>query len=161
MRYGIHLLFQSGNAATITFTPNGSFDYPKEMYEIAHDGALFRMEFFVENQYHGRPGPDREFFALARDSQPNVGQQGGLQGYLEKRLAQFQGLTNIKEARSSVQTNHGYKEMFDGFIDAILNDTPTPCDEMAGYQATYLGETAILRSDFTTFYLFLRSPFLQ
>ena len=45
MRYGIYVEFQSGNAATITFTPNGTFDYPKEIFEIAHDGALFRNEF--------------------------------------------------------------------------------------------------------------------
>ncbi len=142
MRYGIHLLFQSGNAATIIMTPNGSFDYPKEMYEIAHDGAFFRMEFFVENQYFGRPGQEREIFPLARDPRPDAGKQGGLSGYMEKRAASRQGAANQKETWDLLLADHGYQKMFDAFIDAIRNNTRTPCDEMAGYRTTYLTELA-------------------
>ena len=143
MRFGIHLEFQSGNAATIIMTPNGSFDYPKEVYEIASDSALFRMEFFVENQYYGRPGIERELFALQRDSFPDIGKQGGLSGYLEKYKAQVKNLSNSKGVFSSLLVDHGYEPMFDGFIDAIINNTQTPCDELAGYHATLLGELAI------------------
>jgi len=143
MRYGINLLFQSGNAATITFTPNGTFDYPKEVYEIACDGALFRMEFFVENQYYGRPGTDREIFNLSQDSLPDVGKQGGLQGYLEKHSAICHNSANVKKEWESVSPNHGWEEMFKEFIDAIINDASTPCDEMAGYRATYLSNLAM------------------
>ena len=143
MRYGIYLVFQSGNAATIVMTPNGSFDYPKEMYEIAHNGALFRMEFFVENQYYGRPGSERELFPLARDSQPEIGKQGGLSGYLEKHAARRQGSSNVKEGWGSLLANHGHSEMFDAFVTAIIKDIPTPCDEMAGYRATYLAHLAM------------------
>ncbi len=143
MRYGIHLMFQSGNAATITFTPNGSFDYPKEMYEIACDGALFRMEHFVENQYYGRPGVEREIFPLQRDPLPEIGTQGGLAGYQEKQRAKVADSRNAKNDWSDFLTDHGYEGLFDGFIDSIINDTATPCDELAGYRATYLGHLAM------------------
>jgi len=142
MRYGIYLEFQSGNAATITFTPNGSFDYPKEFYEIAHDGALFRMEFHVENQYYGRPGPESETFALQRDCQPDAGKQGGLSGYMDKCRERRQNLGNAREGHNDLITDHGYEAIFDAFTDAIINNKPTPCDEFAGYRATYLAYLA-------------------
>ncbi len=143
MRYGIHLSFQSGNAFTITMTPNGTFDYPKEVYEIAHDGALFRMEFFVENQYYGRPGKEKEIFPLTHDSQPGVGRQGGLSGYLEKQAANHKKSTTLKEEWLSIQTNHGLEKMFNAFIDSVRNNTPTLCDEIDGYHATYLANLAM------------------
>ena len=143
MRYGIHLTFQSGNAATIIFTPNGTFDYPKEMYEIAHDGALFRKEFFVENQYYGRPGIEKEIFPLERDPSPEIGKQGGLSGYLEKHRARSKKSSNTKAGWADLLADHGYRNMFDGFIDAVINNKKTPCDELAGYRATYLGTLAM------------------
>ena len=33
--------------------------------------------------------------------------------------------------------------MLDGFVKAIINDTPSPCDEMAGYLSVYLARRAI------------------
>ncbi len=143
MRYGIHLAFQSGNAATIICTPNGTFDYPKEMYEIAYDGALFRMEFFVENQYFGRPGREKEIFPLHRDTSPEIGRQGGLSGYMEKKKEKVKDLRNSREGWSFLLPDHGYEPMFDGFVEAIINDTRTPCNELAGYRATYLGQMAM------------------
>ncbi len=143
MRYGIHLAFQSGNAATIICSPNGTFDYPKEMYEIAYDGALFRMEFFVENQYLGRPGTEKEIFPLQRDTNAEVGRQGGLSGYMEKKKERVKDLSDSRDIWSFLLPDHGYEPMFDGFVGAIINDTRTPCNELAGYRATYLGQTAM------------------
>ncbi len=142
MGYGIYLKFQSGNSHTVIMTPNGTFDYPKEMYEIACDGALFRMEHFVENQYWGRPGIEKEVFKLQRDPCPEIGKQGGLAGYLEKHHAMIKnngGRLNPTEIWSS----HGWVQHFNAFIDAVINNTPVPCNELDGYRATYLGHLAI------------------
>jgi predicted dehydrogenase len=142
MRWGIHLKFQSGNAATVIMTPNGSFDYPKEVFEIACDGALFRCEFFLENQYYGVPGQDRELFPMYRDEAGSVGKQGGLAGYFEKRKTLLNKYGDARKIYDKVLPNHGYEEAFDSFINAVVNDTPSPCDELAGYRATYLGHLA-------------------
>ena len=143
MAYGIYITFQSGNSATILQMPNGTFDYPKEMYEITHNGALFRSEHFVENQYYGRPGLEKEVFAHQRDPLPEIGKQGGLAGHLEKYRTWVKDSSNCRDRFEKIMPNHGYEEIFDGFIDALVNDTPTPCDELAGYRATYLAELAI------------------
>ena len=143
MRWGIHVKFQSGNAATMIMTPNGTFDYPKETYEIACDGALFRCEQFIENQYYGRPGPEKELFPLYCDEATEVGRQGGLAGFREKRKALLEKYKDASKIYNKILSNHGYEEIFGGFIGAIINDGPTPCDALAGYRATYLGHLAI------------------
>jgi len=143
MRWGIYIKFQSGNAATLIMTPNGSFDYPKELYEIACDGAFFRNEFYVENQYYGRPGLEKEVFPLQRDLLPEIGKQGGLAGYNEKRNAIIADTSNSKSVWNDLKANHGYEEIFDGFVDSIINDTDTPCNELAGYRVTYLAYLAM------------------
>lgn len=143
MRYGIHLSFQSGNEATIVMTPNGSFDYPKEMFEIACDGALFRMEHWLENQYYGRPGVEKEIFPLQRDNLPQTGTQGGLSGYLDKYTANVTSAGNARQVWNDLEPDHGWAKSFDAFVDSIIHDTPVPCDELAGYRATLLGELAI------------------
>ncbi len=143
MRWGVYMKFQSGNAITMVMTPNGTFDYPKEMYEIACDGALFRLESFVENQYYGRPGIEKEIFDLQRDSFPEVGKQKGLSGYMEKHLARVKAAGDARSDFNAICPNYGNEEIFDGFIESIINDTATPCDELAGYRATYLGQLAM------------------
>ena len=143
MRYGMHLAFRSGNAATISMTPNGTFDYPKEQFEIACDGALFRMEHWVENQYFGRPGIERETFPLQRDPLPDVGQQGGLAGYMEKYSRWMRGAADPLGNYLKIWPNHGWEEMFNGFVESVVNDRRTPCNELDGYRATLLGRLAV------------------
>ncbi len=142
MRYRIHMKFQSGYQSTVIMTPNGTFDYPKELYEIACDGALFRMEHFVENQYFGRPGPEKETFGLQRDPCVDVGTEGGFEGYMKKHKAMVTQ-TSGQHDPTRLWPNHGWEEHFDAFIDAVVNNTPVPCDEMAGYRTTLLGYLAI------------------
>ena len=33
--------------------------------------------------------------------------------------------------------------MLNAFVDAIINDKPSPCDELAGYRSTLLAQKAI------------------
>jgi predicted dehydrogenase len=94
--HGIHLTYSEGDTATIVFNCGGTFDYPKEMYEVASKGALFRSEFFVENRYFGVPGIDRETFPVRRDCLPDTGTEGGFSGWVGKYAARVRGLTNSK-----------------------------------------------------------------
>ena len=141
--HGIQLTFSAGDTATILFHCGGTFDYPKELYEITCRGGLFRSEYFVENTYFGIPGFTNDRFPLLHDSNPEVGAVGGFQGYLEKYNARVRGLANAKEGHSTLSVNKGWAEMLDAFITAIIDDTPSPCDEMAGYLSTYLAKRAI------------------
>jgi len=141
--HGVHLTFSGGDTSTILFHCGGTFDYPKELYEVTCKGALLRSEHFVENRYYGIPGLDRELFPLQRDPLPEVGREGGVSGYLAKWQARVKGLTNAKQGFSSLNADKGWEAMLDGFADAIVRDTDSPCDEIAGFVATYLAQLAI------------------
>lgn len=139
----VNLRFSSGNTATIIDNCGGTFDYPKELYEITSQAALFRNLFFVENEYYGIPGLDSEFFPLQNDSFPAVGKCGGFKGYMEKYCHRVKNLKNAKKGHGSLSVNKGHQNMLDGFVSAILEDKPSPCNEMDGYISTLLAKLAI------------------
>lgn len=141
--HGIHLTFSGGDTATILFHCGGTFDYPKEVYEVTAQGALFRSECFVENQYYGVPEGGKEIFPLQSDYRPDIGPEGGISGYLKKYQARVEGLDNSKEGNDELAMDKGHRAMFDGFVQSILDDTSPPCNEMDGYQSTYLATLAI------------------
>lgn len=144
LSHGIFVTFSGGDTATIIFQCGGTFDYPKELFEITHNGALFRNHIFVENEYFGIPGTAREIFPLQHDCLPDIGTEGGLSGYLKKHQARVEGvMDNSKQGHDSLTVDKGHEGMLNGFVEAILGGTASPCDELAGFRATYLAKLAI------------------
>lgn len=134
--------FESGSLGCLFFGTHGSFEYPKELLEIQSHAKFFRSECFVENQYFGCGDRTIKQFPMQDDSMPeNSGQEGHL-GYLKKLDAmgsQFQetGALNF------VSPDKGHLGLLRAFVDSILQDQPSPVDEMAGMRATYLSLRAI------------------
>ena len=128
---------------TLDFSCSGTFDYPKEIFELTDNAALFRSLFFVENNYYGMPDNKPETFKLQHDPHPEKGD--GFNAYNEKYFAHVARSTNAKELETTVplMVDKGHRAMLDGFVKAIINDTPSPCDEMAGFRSTYLAQLAI------------------
>ena len=144
MNHGIFLKFDNGNSATIDFSSCGTFDYPKELYEITSRAALFRSLFFVENRYYGIPGFDRETFPLQADDFKETIPQEGFEAYMAKNIARNQNAgCNIRNDKRLLIVDKGHRNMMQGFFDAIRNNTSTPCDEYCGLQATLLAQLAI------------------
>jgi predicted dehydrogenase len=144
LSHGINLTFSAGDTATIIFNCGGTFDYPKELYEVTHNGALLRNICFVENEYYGISGLEKETFPLQHDSFTKVGTEGGFSGLMKKHMARVKGLkSNSKTGHGSVAVDKGHENMLNSFVDAIIKDRPSPCDEISGYMATYLAKLAI------------------
>lgn len=143
LSHGIYLKFNGGASMTLDFSCSGTFDYPKEQFELTHNAALFRCLHFVENNYYGIPGAEPEYFAPQHDPFPEMGQ--GLDAFLKKYHAKVCNSTNCKliENTTPLMVDKGHRAMLDGFIDAIINDTPSPCDEIDGFRSTYLAQLAI------------------
>lgn len=146
LSHGINLTFTSGDTATIVFHCSGTFDYPKEMFQIASDSALFRSKFFVENEYYGIPDVEKEVFPMQHDSMKDIIPGEGLDAYMKKSAHRSRNIgSNIKDAEFSAPfaVDKGHYNMLAGFVDAIINDKPSPCDEIDGFTASYLAELAI------------------
>jgi len=141
--HAVNMRFSSGNTASIIFNCGGTFDYPKELIEVASNGALFRNLFFVENEYFGVPGLDREIFPLQNDPLPEVGKDGGFEGYMAKYYHCVRNLKNSKGKFGSLSVDKGHQNMFDGFVRSIIENRPSPCNEQDGYMAVALARLAM------------------
>ena len=144
MNHGIFLKFDNGNSATLDFSSCGTFDYPKELFEITSRAALFRNLFFVENRYYGMPGLENETFPLQVDDFKDCIPQEGFDAYMKKSTAMHKDANgNMRDSKKRLTVDKGHLNMMRGFFDAIRNNTPTPCDEYCGLQATLLAQLAI------------------
>ena len=143
LSHGIYLRFDGGASMTLDFACSGTFDFPKELYELSDQAALFRSLHFVENNYYGMPENEPEYFDLQHDPHPELGR--GLNGFLAKYAANVSNSTNakIQEQTSPLSVDKGHRAMLYAFIRAIKEDLPSPCDEIAGFRSTYLAQRAI------------------
>ena len=145
LSHGINILFADGNAATVVFDACGTFDYPKEMYEVTSNAALFRSMFFVENRYYGMCGEERETFPLQFDAYADKVRGEGFDAFMEKsRLRQEAAAKDgLKASWGALGVDKGHRAMLDGFVAAVKSGGPTPCDEMAGMRAVLLSNLAM------------------
>ncbi|MBR7146065.1 MAG: Gfo/Idh/MocA family oxidoreductase [Lentisphaeria bacterium] len=143
LSHGINLKFTNGASMTLDFSCAGTFDYPKEQFEVTGEAAFFRSLHFVENCYYGMPDAGKETFALQSDPYPEMGD--GHDAFIAKYMKNVSGSSNAKEIEQScpIIVDKGHKAMLNAFIDAIINDKPSPCDELAGYRSTLLAQKAI------------------
>ncbi|MDR0932579.1 MAG: Gfo/Idh/MocA family oxidoreductase [Victivallales bacterium] len=140
LSHGIYLKFTDGASMTLDFSCSGTFDYPKEQYELTDNAALFRSLGFVENQYYGFPGAGREFFPLEHG--PVVKGQDDMIAKYFQRVQEQKNIKSLENSEPFVQ-DKGHQSMLDGFVKAIQNDTKSPCTELDGFRATYLANRAI------------------
>ena len=144
LSHGVNVRFSGGDAATVVFDACGTFDFPKERYEVTSRAALFQSLMFVENRYWGMPGVARETFPLTADDFAKEIPEEGWDALLRKgELNRAAATGNIKGRWGAIDVDKGHRAMLAGFADAIRNDTPTPCDEMAGYRSLLLAELAV------------------
>ena len=142
VNYIINIEFAGGALACIFFSACGTFEYPKELIEVQHGGKIFRSECFVENQYYGLGERTVTDYPLQDDLQPQVGQEGGLSGYLAKIDASGRDYAETG-VFNYIFPDKGHQALLEAFADAVLNDDPSPVDEIAGMQATYLSVRAM------------------
>lgn len=140
----VTLDFAAGHRACICFSPVGTFEYPKELFELMDHAALFRNECFVETQIYGAAGTEIKTFPLQFDEVPDAGTQGGMSGYVEKlqRRAEVYAATG-KQTWPDLFPDKGHYQLLDAFVDALINDGPAPISEVDGAKATYLSVKAI------------------
>ena len=142
MNYVITLEFANGSLGCLLFGACGTFEYPKELIEIQNQGKIFRSECFVENQYFGLGERKIKKFPLQHAFQPDVGQEGGLSGYLAKIDAM--GAEYAKTGTFKYcAPDKGHLSLLKAFAEAIDKDRPSPLDEISGMRATYLSLRAM------------------
>ena len=146
LSHGVNVKFSGGDTATINVHCSGTFEYPKEIYHLTARGGLFQNLFFVENRYYGIPGQEKEIFSMQHDCMYNTVPEDGFDAYMRKyNLRNQQIAGNSKEVYNSLPflVDKGHYAMLSAFIDAVIDDTPSPCNEIAGFISTHLAKLAI------------------
>jgi len=86
LNHGVVIRYEGGEIASILMGSNGTFAYPKELYEVMGHGAIVVVDHMVEVRTAGIAGAvPRKCFSLLNDRHPHVGSEGGLSGWLAKK----------------------------------------------------------------------------
>lgn len=137
--HGVTIEFRSGAMGTLLFNTGGTFDYPKELYEITWNGALFRNECFVENQIYGVPGMGNKYYAMQHDGLKDKINTDGIKGFLQK----LDFIHQHQDSKIELVFDKGHENILADFIDSIIYDRKSPCDVIDGFRAVYIATLAI------------------
>lgn len=144
--HGIVISYKTGEMATIFMCANGTFGYPKELYEIFGQGGAVIVDHMVEIRTAGIPGvPDRIPFPMLKDRHPNVGVEGGIYGWLAKKRAACAEAEQKGDPMLAftAEPDKGHARALERFLDEIEGAGPKVCPVDDAVLATRVSFAAI------------------
>lgn len=146
LNHGVVIRYASGALATISMSSNGSFGYPKELYEIFGNGAAVAVDHMVEIRTDGIVGaPARKTYPYLNDRHPTIGNEGGISGWLAKKRAAAQDAVEQKNQmlQFTAEPDKGHAAQLDRFVDEIRGDGPQVCGVDDTIMATRVAIAAV------------------
>lgn len=128
--HSVSIRYDTGSLATITMCANGSFGYPKELYEFMGFAGVVSVHHMMEVITAGiEDVPRRKTYPPAKDLYPDSGAEGGISGWLAKRDASCsEALETGDHIRvHAVEPVKGHARMLDAFVDEIRGEGPVVC----------------------------------
>ena len=139
LSYTAAIAFEDKSMATIVAGSNGTFGYPKELVEVMANGGTLVVDHMVEMRAAGIPGaPMRKAYPLGKDRYPEVGKQGGLQGWLEKKAAACAEAAETGDPSlqvSAAAPDKGHLRMLGEFAREIRGEREPVSPALDGYAA--------------------------
>ncbi|MCG3148839.1 MAG: Myo-inositol 2-dehydrogenase [Verrucomicrobiae bacterium] len=149
LNHGIVIRYAGGEMATISMSANGTFGYPKELYEVFGNGAAVVVDHMLEIRTAGIEGvPARQTFPMIRDEFPGIGPELGLSGWLKKRAAACQEAVEKNNTALVLrpEPDKGWAHQLDAFVDEINGEGPQVCGVDDAIRATRIAFAAIKSS---------------
>jgi len=146
LNHGIIIKYSGGEMATLLMGANGTFGYPKELYEMFGNGGAVVVDHMLEVRTAGLEGvPAKTNYPMLNDRHPQVGTQGGVEGWLEKKRAA------CEEAKAkgdptlqfTAEPDKGHARAIDMFVDEIDGVGPVVCGVDDAVMATRVAFAAI------------------
>lgn len=139
--------YAGGALATIQICANGTFGYPKELYEIMGNAGIVVVDHMIEVRTAGIEGaPPHIDYPLIGDRYPQVGTEGGLRGYLAKQRAACDLAARTGDPLKTVKlgtVDKGHAHQLHRFADEILGLGPKVCPVEDAVLATQVAFAAI------------------
>lgn len=122
LNHAIIIKYKTGELATLNMCANGTFGYPKELYEIMGNGSIVVVDHMCEIRTAGIPGaPLVKKFPFIKDRHPNIGTQGGIEGFREKKAAALKEAAEANDPmlQFTAEPDKGHSAALENFIDQI------------------------------------------
>ncbi len=146
LNHGILIRYRGGALATLLMCANGTFGYPKELYEMFGNGGAVVIDHMLEVRTAGIEGaPGHTLYPMLNDRHTGVGTEGGLSGWLAKKQAA------CKEAAAAgdpaliftAEPDKGHAHALNRFVDEINGSGPAVCGVDDAVLATRVAFAAI------------------
>ncbi len=146
LNHGVIIRYETGEIATIMMGANGTFGYPKELYEAFGNGGAVVVDHMLEIRTAGIEGaPDRSCYPMLKDRHPQIGAEGGVPGWLAKRRVASQEAVEADDPwlAFTAEPDKGHAHAIDRFVDQIRGTGPEVCGVDDAILATRVAFAAI------------------
>jgi len=146
LNHAIIVKYAGGEIATLTLSANGTFGYPKELYEAMGNGSMVVCDHMCEVRTAGiKNVPATIKYPFLKDRHPNVGTQGGIAGWLEKKAAACQEAAETKNQalQFTAEPDKGHAHAINRFVDQIQGKGGVVCGVDDAVMATRVAFAAI------------------
>ncbi|MBQ2742935.1 MAG: Gfo/Idh/MocA family oxidoreductase [Oscillospiraceae bacterium] len=133
----VTVLFEDKSICTIFDASGGSFDHPKELFEIFYGGMSLQLDHFLQLRVGGREDIHKKNYDFIEDPYPYITEGEGTNLYINK-MRERNRLNTDSTVLARSEVNKGHYDMLDRFVDCILHDAPSPCDVLDGARATLM-----------------------
>ncbi len=143
---GVVVRYRGGEMATIFMCGNGTFGYPKELYEAFGNGAAVIVDHMAEVRTAGIEGvAPRITYPFLNDRHPNVGTELGISGWLAKKRAACEEAAAKGDSKLifTAEPDKGHAHAIDRFVDQIRGEGPAVCGVEDSIMATRVAFAAI------------------
>ena len=122
LNHAIIIKYAGGEIATLNMCGNGSFGYPKELYEMMGNGSVVVCDHMCEIRTAGLPdAPQVIKFPFINDKHLPFGTCGGIVGWLEKMAAACQDAEaqGNQLLQFTAEPDKGHLHALNNFADQI------------------------------------------
>jgi predicted dehydrogenase len=146
LNHAIIVKYSGGAIATLNLTGNGTFGYPKELYEAFGNGSAVVCDHMCEVRTAGiASAAARTTYPFIQDRHPEIGTQGGISGWLEKKAVACKEAAEAGDQllQLTAEPDKGHAHAMDKFVDEILGNGPVVCGVDSSVMATRIAFAAI------------------
>lgn len=119
--------YANGGMASITMAGTGTFGYPKELLEAMGEGGMVACDHMLEVRTAGIAGaPPLTRYPMLHDRHPDIGREGGLYGWLEKKRAACEEAVKAGNPllQFTAEPDKGHQHMLREFVREIRGEAP-------------------------------------
>lgn len=139
LSHSITIHYANGGMATITMASSGSLAYPKELLEAIGQAGIVACDHMLEVRTAGiANAPVITRFPMLNDRHPQIGTEGGLLGWLQKRRAACEEAAAAGDPilQFTAEPDKGHRRMLTEFVREIRGERGPVCPISAAILAT-------------------------